>query len=129
VQVGLAHDHGAGVDDALNRGRGARRHVVAEDLRAVGRAHARGVEQVLGREGHARERSHPAGASERARVEQGALAVARDERVELAPRLDAVEVVGDDLLGGDVARANALCDLVTGPLVHGWPFYQTGLIG
>ena len=41
VQVGLADDHGAGVDDALDGGRGARRHVVAEERRAVGRAHAR----------------------------------------------------------------------------------------
>ena len=33
-------------------------------------------------------------------------------------RLDAIEVVGDDLLGRDLAGAHALGDLVTAPLVH-----------
>ena len=108
VQVRLADDHGAGVDDPLHRARGARRHVVAEQRRAVGRAHARGVEQVLGRERNAGERAQAALPGQRARVRERALAVDRDERVELGPRLDAVEVVRDDLLGRDLAGAHAL---------------------
>ena len=122
MQVGLADDHAAGVDDALDGGGRAHRHVVAEERRAVGRAHAGRVEQVLGRERHARERPEPALLRERAGVAQAALAIRRDERVELGPGLDAVEVVGDDLLGGDVAGAHAARDLVTGPVMHRRPF-------
>ena len=129
VQVGLADDHGAGVDEPLDGGRRPRRDVLTEQRRAVRRAHPRGVEEVLGRERDARERPEPARASERAGVEQRALAVARDERVEVGARLDAVEVVGDDLLGGDVAGAHAARDLVAAPFVHGRRFYQNPATG
>ena len=57
-------------------------------------------------------------ARQRAGVQQRALAVDGDERVELGAGLDAVEVVRHDLLGRDVAGAHALRDLVTAPLVH-----------
>ena len=56
VQVGLAEHDRAGVDQAAHaRGR-AHRDVVAEDPRAVGRAHARRVEDVLDEQRHAGER-------------------------------------------------------------------------
>ena len=124
VQVGLADDHRAGVDDALHRARAARGHVLAEDPRPVGGAQTRRVEEILGRERHAGERPEPALAAQRAGVEQRALAVDGDEGVEVGPRLDAVEVVLDDLLGGDVPGAYALGDLMACPLVHGGRFYQ-----
>ena len=54
VQVRLADDHGTGVGESLHGARGTRRDVLAEERRAVGRAHPGGVEQVLGRERHAR---------------------------------------------------------------------------
>ena len=47
VQVRLADDDGARADEALDRRRRPRRHVVGVDLRAVGRADPRGVDQVL----------------------------------------------------------------------------------
>ena len=50
VQVRLADDDGTGGNEPLDRGRGARRDVVGVDARAVGRANARGVDQVLDEE-------------------------------------------------------------------------------
>ena len=118
MQVRLADDHGTGVGESLHGARCTRRDVLAEERRAVGRAHPGGVEQVLGRERHAGERPEPALARQRAGVQQRSLAIDGDERVELAAGLDAVEVVRHDLLGGDVACPHAPGDLVTAPLVH-----------
>ncbi len=50
VQVGLADRDVAGLHEARHGRRGLRRHVVAEDRRAVRRPHAGGVEEVLDRE-------------------------------------------------------------------------------
>ena len=124
MQVRLPDDHRAGVDHPLHGARSTHRNVLAEHPGAVRRAQAGGVEQILGCEGDAGQGAHPALARERAGVGQRALAVGRDERVELAALLAPVEVVRDDLLGRYVAGADALCDLVTTPLVHGLPFYQ-----
>src|SRR5207302_1300492 len=50
VQVRLADDDRSGVDEALHRRRGPLGYVVGVDLRAVRRAHARRVDQVLDEE-------------------------------------------------------------------------------
>jgi len=57
VQVRLADDRGAGPTEARHDERVFAWHAVGEELRAGGRAHTGGVEQVLDRDGHPRERS------------------------------------------------------------------------
>jgi hypothetical protein len=52
VQVRLAHVHVARRLEPCNRRRRLRRHVVAEDRRAVGGAYAGGVEEILHRQCH-----------------------------------------------------------------------------
>ena len=101
VQVGLAEHDRAGVEQPPHARRRAHRDVVAEDARAVGRAHARRVEDVLDEQRHACERP---GRTSRARAR------ARDSPVTVMTVCRCscsamrVEVVPRDLLGGELAR-------------------------
>ena len=56
VQIGLAEHDRAGVEQPAHARRRAHRDVVTEDPRAVGRAHARRVEDVLDEQRHAGQR-------------------------------------------------------------------------
>ena len=114
VQVRLADDHGAGIDEALHRAGRRDRHVIAEERRAVGRAHACRVQEILRRERDAGEPAEPAPSGQRAGVRERAVAVHRDHRVQLGTALDARQAVGHDLLGADVAGAHAARDLSAG---------------
>ena len=108
VQVRLAEDDRAGVDDALDCRCRALRDAVAEDRRAEGRAEAGRVPAVLRRERHAGERSGRGGAAiDRPGAFERPLRIDRDEGVELWPRVDPVEVMGRHLLDRELPHRTA----------------------
>ena len=107
VQVRLPDDHRAGVDHALHGARSTDRKCsrnIPEPY--VVRRPAVSKDPWVRRD--AGQGAHPALARERAGVGQRALAVGRDERVELAPRLAPVEVVRDDS-PADTSPARTRC--------------------
>ena len=111
VQVRLAEDHRAGVDDALDGRRRALRHALAEDRRSEGRAEAGRVPAVLRRERHAGEQPGRCGAPvDRPGAFERPLRIDRDEGVQLRPRPDPVEVMGRHLLDRDLAGPDGVRD-------------------
>ena len=114
VQVGLAEHDRPGVHEPPDARRRMHGHVVAEDARAVGRAHARGVEDVLDQQRHARQRPE----RHVPRMRERALGRERDDGVQVLVRGDAVEVMARHLLGGELAGAHGVGDATGGPGMH-----------
>ena len=115
VQIRLAQHDGARVEQPPDtRGR-AHGDVVTEDPRAVGRAHACGVEDVLHEQRHACQRPlRPV-----ARAHERSLRGERDDRVQVLVLGDAVQVVTGDLACRELARADRGGDATGGPGVEG----------
>ena len=107
VGVGLADDDRALGLQRRDGRRGATRDVVGEDPRRVGRPHARGVDEVLDEQRHARQApGHPG-----TRPGQGRLGAERDHRAEAGGGLEPGQRRRDGLLGTERARPDRCGDL------------------
>ena len=107
VGVGLADDDRALGLERRDGRRGATRDVVGEDRRRVGRPHARGVDEVLDEQRHARQAARHPGA----RPGQGRLGAERDHRAEVGGGLEPRQRRRDGLLGAERARPDRGGDL------------------
>ena len=88
-------------------------------FRADRGANACGVKDVLGGKGHTREWAGSPVLRQVARVGHGLVGADGDERVEVGTLLDPREMVGGDLLSGDVSVADGSRDLEAAPVVQG----------